>query len=85
MLAHRGFSTRWTNWLSAILRDSSSRVILNGNPSPKIRHCRGLRQGDPLSPYLFILAMDVLSRIFDIATEDGHLTPVRSKRLEGGE
>ena len=80
MLSHRGFSTRWTNWLTALLRFSSSRVMLNGSAGPKLMHARGLRQGDPLSPYLFILAMDVLSRIFDIATEEGHLTPLKGRQ-----
>jgi hypothetical protein len=77
MLSHRGFSTRWTKWLTAFLGFSSSRVMLNGNTGPKLMHARGLRQGNPPSPYLFILAMDVLSRFFDIATEEGHLTPLK--------
>ena len=54
--------------------------MLNGSAGPKLRHARGLRQGDPLSPYLFILAMDVLSRIFDIAAEEGHLTPLKGRQ-----
>jgi hypothetical protein len=33
-----------------------------------------------LSPYLFILAMDVLSKLFEIATEEGHLTPLRGRQ-----
>ena len=63
-----------------MLRFSSSRVMLNGSASPKLMHARGLRQGDPLSPYLFILAMDALSRIFDIATEEGHLSPLKGRQ-----
>jgi hypothetical protein len=79
MLSQRGFSRRWTDWLATLLRTSSSVIMLNGNPRPRICHSRGLRQGDPLSPYLFILAMDVLSRIFDIATEEGLLTPLKGR------
>jgi hypothetical protein len=45
--------------------------MLNGILGPKINHMRGLCQGDPLSPYLFILALDMLNRIFEIATKKG--------------
>lgn len=55
---------------------TTSRVLLNGVPGRSIRHQRGLRQGDPLSPMLFILAMDPLQRILDKATQQGALSPI---------
>lgn len=81
MMSQRGFCSRWTDWMAALLRSSSSAILLNGCPGPKIQHWRGLRQGDPLSPFLFILAMDVLNQIFEIATEDGFLTPLKGGML----
>jgi hypothetical protein len=43
--------------------------MLNGSPGSKICHSQGLRQGDPFSPMLFLLVMEVLSALFHKANE----------------
>ena len=63
-----------------ILSTTSSSILLNGVPGPRIKHARGLRQGDALSPMLFILAMDALSLLFDKAEEEGILTAVHARQ-----
>jgi hypothetical protein len=74
-----GFSQKWRDWISSLLRTSSSRVPINGKPGNKINHGRRLRQGDPLSPMLFILAIDPLQRLIDLAAKKGFLHPVLPK------
>lgn len=82
LLEHRGFSTRWRDWLTLLFKTSHSAVLLNGVPGRRINHSRGLRQGDPLSPYLFILAIDTLQRLLELATEDGTLSPLRGRHAK---
>jgi hypothetical protein len=50
------------------------KVILNGSLGKKICHTRGLRQGDPLSPLLFVLVMEVLNALFRLAVQQGLLS-----------
>lgn len=71
------FGQRWRDMISIILASSSSRVMLNGSPGSPFVHRRGLRQGDSISPLLFIIAMEPLQRMFAMATEREILTPLR--------
>jgi hypothetical protein len=73
LLQHLGFPPRFQDLISATLSSSTSRVLLNGIAGEPIKHGRGLRQGDPLSPLLFVLAIDPLHHILRKSTEQGKL------------
>jgi len=73
-----GFGTRWCEWVSMLFRTATSRVLINGLQGPSFHHARGVRQGDPLSPMLFILAMDPLQRMLELATHNGAISPLPS-------
>jgi hypothetical protein len=76
-----GFSMIWCDMISGLLATSSTQILLNGVLGDFIAHQRGLRQGDPLSPMLFILVMDILLRLVQKASEDGHLQLLSSRQM----
>ncbi|WVZ55719.1 hypothetical protein U9M48_006344 [Paspalum notatum var. saurae] len=76
ILRHLGFGRRWCNMLCLLLSTSSTRVLVNGEPGDVILHLWGLRQGDPLSPMLFILVMEVLHALVVKASRQNLLQPL---------
>lgn len=72
-------SVRNRDLIAALLDTTSSKVLVNGQPMQGIKQARGVRQGDPLSPLLFILAIDPLQRIIEVASQKGVLKSVLPK------
>nr|GFB08322.1 RNA-directed DNA polymerase, eukaryota, reverse transcriptase zinc-binding domain protein [Tanacetum cinerariifolium] len=52
------FGTKWRSWISGCHHNARSSILVNGSPTKEFELQKGLRQGDPLSPFLFILAME---------------------------
>lgn len=57
-----GFNDTWIKWIKACVTTVSYSPAINNNSTSLIMPTRGLRQGDPLSPALFVICMEVLSR-----------------------
>uniref|UniRef100_A0A8R7PW81 Reverse transcriptase domain-containing protein n=1 Tax=Triticum urartu TaxID=4572 RepID=A0A8R7PW81_TRIUA len=76
-----GFGRRWIQWVCGLLATSSTRIMLNGVPGMPIYNKCGLRQGNPISPMLFLLVMEPLHRLFQRASEMHLLTPLAPSGL----
>ncbi len=65
VLSQLGFSPTFVNWILQCVSTVSTSVLVNGGRNESFNPSRGLHQGDPLSPYLFILCQKVLSQLID--------------------
>ncbi|CAL1402069.1 unnamed protein product [Linum trigynum] len=77
LLNKMGFNSVWQGWIHECLRSSSFSVLVNGTPSRYFMPTRGLRQGDPLSPLLFVLCTEGFAALLNKAISDNRLAGVK--------
>ncbi|KAJ0445231.1 putative RNA-directed DNA polymerase [Helianthus annuus] len=71
MLTQMNFHQKWRKWVMTIVKAARASVLVNGSPTQEFPCYRGLRQGDPLSPFLFVLAMETLTGVMKEACAIG--------------
>nr|GEU41504.1 reverse transcriptase domain, reverse transcriptase zinc-binding domain protein [Tanacetum cinerariifolium] len=76
ILVKLGFGQKWCSWIKACLISSRASILVNGSPTFEFSINRGLRQGDPLSPFLFILIMEGLYNALADAVTKGLISGV---------
>jgi hypothetical protein len=72
-----GFDHRFINLIHQCISTIHYTLLLNGSKSTSFVPSRGIRQGDPFSPYLFILCSEVLSRLITREVGEGCITGIK--------
>ena len=85
VLDKMGFGNRWLSWMKWCISTASFSVLINGSPIGFFQSSRGLRQGDPLSPYLFVIGMEALSCLINRAVDGNYLSGIRVANGRGGD
>ena len=76
-----GFAEKWIIMIMECIRTVQYLILLDGVPKGYIIPSRGLRQGDPLSPYLFLLCAEGLSTLLKKTSSVGRLKGLQTSRL----
>ncbi|GJX70961.1 RNA-directed DNA polymerase, eukaryota [Tanacetum coccineum] len=72
-----GFGSKWCHWIRGTFCFAKASVLVNGSPSNEFLFHGGLKQGDPLAPYLFILVMESLHLSFSRVVDAGMFKGIR--------
>ena len=78
MLEAYGFYQGWVEWVLGLVTTPFFNIVLSGSLTNTFHSFRGIRQGDPLSPFLFILMAEGLSRLIAAKVERGEIRGVKA-------
>jgi hypothetical protein len=78
IMRRMGFTEQWITLIMVCVRSVSYSILINGGPVGNIKPSRGIRQGDPISPYLFLICAEALSALLQQAERKGIITGVPS-------
>ena len=82
VMMKKGFGYKWRMWMWGWVKNVKYFILINGAPKAAIQASRGLRQDDPLSPFLFLLVVDVQSRLISKGVEGNIIEPLKIGRDE---
>ncbi|KAA3485070.1 reverse transcriptase [Gossypium australe] len=80
IMIRMGFATKWVEGIMKCMTSVSYSIVMNGFIVEKFQPTRGLRQGDPFSPFLFLLCGEGLSSLMRLAMQKGRLKRVKASR-----
>ena len=75
VMVKMNFPRLWRSWIMKCITTATTSVLVNGCPTDEFNFERGLRQGDPLSPFLFLLAAEGLNVMMSAMVLNGLFTP----------
>ncbi|KAL2924062.1 hypothetical protein RDABS01_015553, partial [Bienertia sinuspersici] len=70
------FDPKSIELIMSCITTTETSVLINGEPTQSFHPTRGIRQGDPLSPYIFILCMEALTRLINDECDAGNWVPI---------
>ena len=83
-LRMKGFSSKWCQWIVRATQEGSVAVKVNDEIGRYFQTKKGVRQGDPMSPILFNILVDILAMFIERAKNAGQISGVIPYLVEGG-